>query len=668
MLKSGLSSSQAGLKILYSASWRTAGAQKLTRPAGSAPYSTSPKSDGDSSPPDVTVRPQGHGSLTFPLPPLPHSKPRPSASGPSSNAAFISELLKSVPAPPNSEPSPSAPSNPPSNVTPIDPKALSELLALLENSNSKDICNSDTLHAIHTTPSLKSLFESPQTFLVLAVDLALAHSQDPTTDPARHLPVLIRLAHHLQVPLTNRDFPLLTNTLFGFNTPEANRLVTALIDAVLATYGPTAALLHFKARSATRQMDFTWLPTFLPTFKALKLWPTRSTFHVMLKAALIMRQQRRDGESASAASERVQDILNIMQRHGHAPDERTDALILRHTYTSSREGPTGSGLRDLDKGALAAIAEQPLENRKLNILNNLLSARIGEKPPRDVGELLDMLGGTEEGRRVAEIVRGSALGVAASPPKSPSAETSPEEQRPESQSQLIQHPPNPTTYKNLIAGIALKHKDLDTGALLLHELLSRGFTVPDSLLRYLVHTSLLRARGAQNIPVVRIDKDTDKFDEGQDGGGEKTDNGIVLAIRILASTCDARKTPVEAFMKICPSEFRVHPWPTRTEDGSETYVLGPREFDSVSDSGEGGRGQPGQKPPSAEVFKVFMRGALGLRNRMWDATGEAVLSVMRENGVEVDEEARELASELQAKGRGSGGGRGIGLHEGSFSR
>ncbi|KAF6747342.1 hypothetical protein DFP72DRAFT_1174969 [Ephemerocybe angulata] len=632
MLKSSLSSSQTGLKILYTASRQTPGAQKLTRSARSAPYSTFPKSDGDPSPPDVTVRPQGHGSLTFPLPPLPDSKPRPSApSSPFSNKFLVAGRLNAVTAPPKTF-SPSAPPIPPPDVTPIDRKALSELLTLLENSNSKDICNSDILHAIDTTPSLKSLFAPTQRFLDIALDLALSHSQDPTTNPARHLPALIQLAHQLQVPLTDRDFRLLIHPLLDADAD----LVTNLIQTAITTYGPNATLLHYKARSAILQGDFTWLPTFLPTFKALNLWPTRVTFHIALKAALIMQrleqqQQRRD-DPATAASECVQDILTIMQEHGYAPDGSTDALVLRHTHRLSWEG-----LRDLDKGALAAIAEQPLDNRKLNILNNLLWARLGETPPRDVGDLLDMLGGTEEGRRLAEIVRGSTVGLAASHSGSPSADE--EQPRPESQShesQLIQIPPNFSTYKTLISGIALKHKDLDTGALLLHELLSRGITVPDTLLQRLVRASLLRA-GA---------KDTN---EGQDQGNVTNydDNGVALAIRFLASTCDARKTPVEDFMSICPFDFRMHGWPARMEGGVETFVLGPREFDSASDSREGGLGQQCQKPPSAEVFKEFMRGVLRLPGRIWDESGKAILRIMEQNGVEVDEEARELASELE---------------------
>ncbi|KAF5317258.1 hypothetical protein D9611_003674 [Ephemerocybe angulata] len=357
----------------------------------------------------------------------------------------------------------------------------------------------------------------------------------------------------------------------------------------------------------------------------------------MLKAALM---QDRD-----ASSERVRHVLKTMEASGQAPDARTDALVLQHTLRLSREG-----LRDLDKGALAAIAEEPVENRKLNILNNLLSARLGETPPRDVGELLDMLGGTEEGRRLADIVRGSTLGVAASHSQYPSAESAPEEQRLESQShsqQLIRIPPTLKTYRSLISGIALKHKDLDTGAFLLHELLSRGFTVSDTLLQHLVRMSLLKARGAQNKSLNGADKDTNKVDEGQDEFDEN--NGFVLAIRFLASTCDARKTPVEEFVRISPFDFRVHGWPTRMEGGVETYVLGPREFDSVSDLGEGGRGQ---KPPSADVFKEFMRGALRLPGRIWDESGKAILRIMEQNGVEVDEESRELASELEISSEG----------------
>ncbi|KAF6747344.1 hypothetical protein DFP72DRAFT_1174971 [Ephemerocybe angulata] len=579
MLKSTLSSSQKGLRILHTASRRISGAQKLARPAGSAPYSTFSKADGVPLPVYATRPPQGRSRSSLTFPPLPNSKP-----------------IRS------------APSNPPSN-TPIDPKALSELLTLLDNLKSKNICNSDVLYTIHHTHSLKSLFASPEAFLPLALHLAHSHSHnDRNTNLARHLPALIRLAHHLQVPLTDPDFTLLLHAHFD---AHAYRLASTLIETTITTYGPSASLLHYKARSALRQNDFKWLPTLLRTFKSHDIEPTRKTFHIMLKAALM---QDRD-----ASSECVRHVLKTMEANGHAPDARTDALVLRHTLHLSR-----GGLRDVDKGALAAIAKQPLDNRKLNILNNLLWARLGETPPRDVGDLLDMLGGTEEGRRLAEIVRGSTLGVAASPSEFPSANE--EQHRPESQShsQLIRTPPNCNIYKTLISGIALKHKDLDTAA----PPLARA-----PLAR--VH----RARHAPPVPRLgEVGEERDEF------GGMS--NGVVLAIRFLASTCDARKTTEDDFVRICRSHFLMYGWPARTEGGVVTRILGPREYDSVSDSGEGGRGQ---KPPSAEVFKEFMRGVLRLRGRMFDADGEILLWIMRENGVEVDKESEELASKLGEK-------------------
>lgn len=241
-----------------------------------------------------------------------------------------------------------------------------------------------------------------------------------------------------------------------------------------------------------------------------------------------------------------------------------------------------------------------------NVLNELLCTRLAETPPRRVVGLMRMFTSTEKGKRLALILlESTALGAV------PDDTVLHRIRRMEVKSDMNNHPrirlkPDATTYQNLITGIALEQNDLDTGALLLREMISVGLMIKSRILRLLIRASLRKAK-----------------DETID---EAKNIGVELAVGFLPVMCDARTTPKEALEQISPSDF----------DG----VLGPRVYE-----GHGGRVLAGGQP-SFLVFREFLEGAQGVRRLTGRDCGAIVLRLMRENGVEVDEGTRKLANML----------------------
>lgn len=184
-----------------------------------------------------------------------------------------------------------------------------------------------------------------------------------------------------------------------------------------------------------------------------------------------------------------------------------------------------------------------------NVLNELLCTRLAETPPRRVVGLMRMFTSTEKGKRLALILlESTALGAV------PDDTVLHRIRRMEVKSDMNNHPrirlkPDATTYQNLITGIALEQNDLDTGALLLREMISVGLMIKSRILRLLIRASLRKAK-----------------DETID---EAKNIGVELAVGFLPVMCDARTTPKEALEQISPSDF----------DG----VLGPRVYEGHGD-------------------------------------------------------------------------------------
>ncbi|KAF6761054.1 hypothetical protein DFP72DRAFT_1165562 [Ephemerocybe angulata] len=327
----------------------------------------------------------------------------------------------------------------------------------------------------------------------------------------------------------------------------------------------------------------TWLPHFLPTFSALGIQPTSNSFHLLLKAALIL--------DRDAAAARVQHILAAMEDHGHRPCAYTDALILRYTRQLKRNAPDGKVV-NMNRNLETVLDVEPSESRKLKRPERaaLRTARgdasaAGDEPDATA------LGAVPDDTALHRI---RCMAVKSGRDNHP----------------RIRLKPDATTYLNLVTGIALEQNDLDTGALLLREMISVGLMIKSRILRLLIRASLRKAK-----------------DETID---EAKNNGVELAVGFLAVMCDARTTPKEALVQISPLDFR------RTQDG----VLGPRVYE-----GHGGRVLTGGQP-SFLVFREFLEGAQGVRRLTGRDCGAIVLRLMMENGAEVDEGARRLAHML----------------------